>query len=373
MEALARMMKKMSVDAPKPENQLDSFDLQGIASHIIDKDARNIVVMTGAGISVAAGIPDFRSPGTGLYDNLSKYDLPYPEAIFTLDFFRDRPEAFFTLAKELWPGNFMPTPAHYFLKALHDEGRLLRCYTQNIDGLEIVAGLPKDRVVAAHGSFSDAHCIECGKSHDPEFVKKHVETATVPRCGCGGVVKPDIVFFGESLPERFSRMITKDFPRCDLLVVAGTSLSVHPFAGLVMHPEDLTPRLVINNEQVGTNLGLVFEGEEQYRDVHVGGDLQEAFLDLASKIGIRAAVDTAVAEGETRFKPVAPAAAPAEAEAPGASASTDAAAAPAETGTPTGAAGGSAEGGAPSGRTDTAEAVVVPEGKEKGVPGESSL
>jgi hypothetical protein len=96
-----------------------------------------IIVVAGAGLSVAAGIPDFRTPGTGLYDNLQKYNLPYPEAVFDLDFFAKHPQPFVQLARELWPGLvFRPTLTHSFLTLLHQKGLLLRCYTQNIDGLE---------------------------------------------------------------------------------------------------------------------------------------------------------------------------------------------------------------------------------------------
>ena len=101
-----------------------------------------VVVMTGAGVSVSAGIPDFRTPGSGLYDNLQEYNLPYAEAIFDLDFFQNTPQPFYRLCKELWPGNYSATPTHRFIKLLHDKGQLVRCFTQNIDSLETAAGLP---------------------------------------------------------------------------------------------------------------------------------------------------------------------------------------------------------------------------------------
>ncbi|KAM8969468.1 NAD-dependent protein deacetylase sirtuin-3, mitochondrial isoform 2-T2 [Sarcophilus harrisii] len=114
----------------------EKLSLQDIAELIQTKACQRVVVMVGAGISTPSGIPDFRSPGSGLYSNLEQYDLPYPEAIFELDFFFHNPKPFFALAKELYPGNYRPNLAHYFLRLLHDKGLLLRLYTQNIDGLE---------------------------------------------------------------------------------------------------------------------------------------------------------------------------------------------------------------------------------------------
>ena len=116
-------------------------ELIKVADWIRDGKVKRILALTGAGLSVAAGIPDFRTKGTGLYDNLSKYNLPFPEAVFELNFYKQNPQPFTTLAKELWPGNFLPTLAHSFLTLLHRKGLLLRCYTQNIDGLEHVGEL----------------------------------------------------------------------------------------------------------------------------------------------------------------------------------------------------------------------------------------
>ncbi|XP_068872315.1 NAD-dependent protein deacetylase sirtuin-3, mitochondrial isoform X2 [Aphelocoma coerulescens] len=110
--------------------------LKDVAELLRKKECRRVVVMAGAGISTPSGIPDFRSPGSGLYSNLEQYNIPYPEAIFELGYFFVNPKPFFTLAKELYPGNYRPNSAHYFLRLLHDKGLLLRLYTQNIDGLE---------------------------------------------------------------------------------------------------------------------------------------------------------------------------------------------------------------------------------------------
>ncbi|KAJ7357460.1 hypothetical protein OS493_024976 [Desmophyllum pertusum] len=211
----------------KPEQLLEEVTFEGVANYIKKGRCKNIVVMTGAGISTAAGIPDFRSPGTGLYDNLQKYDLPYPQAVFEINFFRSNPEPFFTLAKELYPGTFKPTISHYFIKFLNDRELLLRNYTQNIDTLEREAGIPEEKLVEAHGSFHMAHCLDCRKEYTHEWVKDEIFADKVPSCpDCKGVVKPDIVFFGESLPDVFHKCLPQDMPKCDLLLVMGTSLKV---------------------------------------------------------------------------------------------------------------------------------------------------
>lgn len=218
-------------------SRLERPDIDGIADYIRHGKVKNIICMCGAGISVSAGIPDFRSPGTGLYSRLESYNLPHPQAVFEIDFFTKSPEPFYMLAKELYPGSYKPTTTHYFMKLLHDKGLLKRCYTQNIDSLESLAGLPKETVIAAHGNFDRAHCIKCRLDHDVEYVKLAIEKQKPCRClktkGCYGLVKPGIVFFGESLPERFWKSIPSDFEAADLLIVMGSSLVVQPFASLI--------------------------------------------------------------------------------------------------------------------------------------------
>jgi NAD-dependent histone deacetylase SIR2 len=122
---------------------------------------QNIVLCVGAGISTNSGIPDFRTPGTGLYSNLEALKLPYPEAVFSLQYFRQDPEPFYTLAQSLYPGNFKPTLTHTFIRLLQDKGMLLRCFTQNIDTLERIAGVKPENIVEAHGSFAESRCIDC--------------------------------------------------------------------------------------------------------------------------------------------------------------------------------------------------------------------
>uniref|UniRef100_A0A3B5LPL0 NAD-dependent protein deacetylase n=1 Tax=Xiphophorus couchianus TaxID=32473 RepID=A0A3B5LPL0_9TELE len=251
--------------------------LQDVAKNIRERRCKRVVVMAGAGISTPSGIPDFRSPGSGLYDNLQQYDLPYAEAIFEIGFFHRNPNPFFALAKELYPGNYQPNLTHYFVRLLHQKGQLLRMYTQNIDGLERLAGVPPEMLVEAHGTFATATCTSCLRKYDGEELRPEVMSGAVPRCPtCKGVVKPDIVFFGEELPLSFFKYLT-DFPLADLLIVMGTSLEVEPFASLAGAVRSSVPRLLINRNLVGpfawgrrphdvTQLGDVVSGVKELVD-----------------------------------------------------------------------------------------------------------
>lgn len=268
---------------------LDSFDLEGIAKYIKQRPTCKTLVLTGAGISVAAGIPDFRTPGTGLYSRLEEYNLPTPSAIFDLEYFPQFPKPFFTLAKELWPGNYAPTMVHIFITMLHEKGLLLRSYTQNIDGLELIAGMPQDALVEVHGTFATARCLNCQQPHSSEFVKESVFADQIPRCVCSGLIKPDIVFFGEQLPERFFNMVRRDFCQAELVIVIGTSLEVAPFSSLPDKCQEDVPRLLMNNELVGEAspcrpYGFNFS-PDNYRDVKFIGDCQQGVLQLAEKMG----------------------------------------------------------------------------------------
>ncbi|XP_064600311.1 NAD-dependent protein deacetylase sirtuin-2-like [Liolophura sinensis] len=271
--------------------------------------------MAGAGISTSAGIPDFRSPGSGLYDNLQKYNLPDPQAIFSIDFFKESPEPFFELARELFPGQFKPTPCHYFIKMLDDKGLLLRHYTQNIDTLERVSGLNGDKIVEAHGTFHTSHCLACGKEYCLDWMKNEVFKGGVPKCdveGCEGVVKPDIVFFGEALPKRFFDCVKKDMMECDLLIIMGTSLVVQPFASLTSRVPDTTPRLYINREKsppmdpfmdllMGGGSDFNADKEGNYRDVFWEGSCDDGAQALATLLGWGEELKTTVKTEQARI------------------------------------------------------------------------
>lgn len=236
--------------------------------------------MAGAGISTPSGIPDFRSPGSGLYDNLQQYNLPYAEAIFEIDFFHRNPNPFFALAKELYPGNYQPNLAHYFVRLLHEKGQLLRMYTQNIDGLERLAGIPPSMLVEAHGTFATATCTVCLRKYEDKDLRPDVMSGTVPKCPtCKGVVKPDIVFFGEELPRHFFKYLT-DFPLADLLIIMGTSLEVEPFASLAGAVRSSVPRLLINRDLVGP-----FAWSRRPQDVAQLGDVVSGVQALVDALG----------------------------------------------------------------------------------------
>lgn len=283
-------------------NIIKDSSLESFVEYILQNNIKNVIVMTGAGISTSAGIPDFRTPKSGLYDNLQQYNLPYPEAIFDIDYFRENPKPFLTLAKSLYPGRFRPTPSHYFIKLLADKGLLLRLYTQNIDTLERISGIPEDLLIEAHGSFNTAHCIGqgktgkgnkgCNKVYTKEFVRDIIFNDEIPYClECGGLIKPDIVFFGEDLPIKFFENLENDFKKCDLLIVIGTSLNVQPFCSIIDLVSPKVPRCLINLMEVGVlknpHHGFDFTGEYQKfrRDAFFKGTCDDGCIKMAKLLG----------------------------------------------------------------------------------------
>lgn len=254
--------------------------LQDIAELMRARACRRVVAMVGAGISTPSGIPDFRSPRSGLYSSLWHPELPYPEAVFELAFFSHNPRPFFALAKEMRLRRYRPNAIHYFLRLLHDKGLLLRLYTQNIDGLERVSGIPASKLVEAHGSFASATCTICRRPCPRNDIWADVSMDRIPRCPvCSGVVKPDVVFFGEALPPRFLLHVL-DFPLADLLLVLGTSLEVEPFASLCEAVQSSVPRLLINRDLVGP-----FAGRRRRGDVAQLGDVAQGVARLAELLG----------------------------------------------------------------------------------------
>ncbi|XP_033112291.1 NAD-dependent protein deacetylase sirtuin-3-like [Anneissia japonica] len=296
-EKLSLREKSTSTRSSSSSAKYTCKTLEDVARWILNKRSKNIVVMAGAGISTPSGILDFRTPGTGLYDNLQQYQIPYPEAIFDIDYFHNDPRPFFTLARELYPGNFKPNYVHYFVRMLHEKGLLLRMYTQNIDGLERLAGIPPVKLVEAHGTFSTASCVRCGMKTNSDNIKATILSGNIPKCkSCSGIVKPDIVFFGEDLPKQFFYYL-KDFPQCDLLIVMGTSLQVQPFAGIVDSVRSNIPRLLINREVVEP-----FASKKRFNDVSNEGDMVEGVRKFAQVLGWKESMEDLILECEKKLE-----------------------------------------------------------------------
>ena len=188
-------------------------------------ESNRIVFFGGAGVSTESGIPDFRSVD-GLYNQ--KFEYP-PEEIISHTFYERKPDYFFRFYREkMLPLGFEPNITHKVLARWEKEGKLSAVVTQNIDGLHQKAG--SKRVFELHGSVLRNYCTRCGKFHSAEFVKN---CDGVPKCDCGGTVKPDVVLYEESLNQRTLYGSIEAIEEADLLIVAGTSLTVYPAAGLV--------------------------------------------------------------------------------------------------------------------------------------------
>ena len=191
------------------------------------EESSNIVAFTGAGVSTESGVKDFRSKD-GLYSQ--KFDYP-PETIISHSFYLQNPEYFFRFYREkMMPLEVEPNITHYTLAKWEQEGRLRAVVTQNIDGLHQKAG--SKRVYELHGSILRNYCTRCGKFYPAEFVKN---APGIPRCDCGGIVKPDVVLYEEGLNQKVVEEALEAICQADLLLVAGTSLTVYPAAGFLRY------------------------------------------------------------------------------------------------------------------------------------------
>ena len=206
-------------------------------------NARYAVVLTGAGVSTESGIPDFRSPGSGLWSQVD------PMKVASIEGFLSNPKRFY----EFWRWRFAklteaePNVTHKVLAKLEAQGLLKAVITQNIDGLHKRAG--SKRVLEVHGSYTRGVCVECREVCPIEDVFQKVEKSEegVPRCDrCGGLLKPDVVLFGELLPPAFQEA-ELEVAKCDLLLALGSSLEVYPVAGLVPRAKYSGARVVIIN------------------------------------------------------------------------------------------------------------------------------
>lgn len=190
------------------------------------RESSRIVFFGGAGVSTESGIPDFRGVD-GLYRQ--KYDVP-PETMLSHSYFERYPEKFFRFYRDkMLVTDVQPNAAHRALARLEQDGKLLAVVTQNIDGLHQAAG--SRTVYELHGSIHRNYCLSCGKRYTASEVQKN--TSLVPRCSCGGIIRPDVVLYEESLDQDTLSGAVRAIAAADLLIVAGTSLTVYPAAGLV--------------------------------------------------------------------------------------------------------------------------------------------
>jgi NAD-dependent deacetylase len=210
---------------------------------VLIRKAQRAVVLTGAGVSTPSGIPDFRSEGTGLWSR----DEPLEVASLTA--FRTTPERFFNWFQPLAGCifNAQPNAAHLALAAFERAGHLQTIVTQNIDALHQKAG--SQNVIELHGTLQKVTCTNCFKQFEAgPFLQPYVETGKIPQClSCNGILKPNVILFGEELPQSAWYEAQRAARQCDLMVVAGSSLEVLPVAGLPMQALDRGAHLIIIN------------------------------------------------------------------------------------------------------------------------------
>ena len=225
-------------------------------------ESDNIVFFGGAGVSTESGIPDFRSTD-GLYNQ--KYDYP-PETILSHTFFRRKPEEFFRFYRDkMLYLDAEPNAAHKKLAQWEAEGKCKAVITQNIDGLHQKAGSKK--VLELHGSVLRNYCEECGKFYDVEFIKN---STGVPKCECGGSVKPDVVLYEEGLDQQTIEDAVFYIRHADVLIIGGTSLAVYPAAGLIDYYQG--NKLVLVNKTATP--------KDHMADLVVRGSIGEIFSQL---------------------------------------------------------------------------------------------
>ena len=225
-------------------------------------ESNNIVFFGGAGVSTESGIPDFRSVD-GLYHQ--KYDYP-PETILSHTFYRRHTDEFYRYYKDkMLCLDAKPNAAHLALAKWEQEGKLKAIVTQNIDGLHQAAG--SKRVYELHGSVLRNYCEDCGKFYDVNYVK---DAEGVPKCSCGGIIKPDVVLYEEGLDDSTIRGAVKAISEADMLIIGGTSLVVYPAAGLIDYYNG-SKLVVINKSSTG---------RDEQADLVIQGSIGEVFTQV---------------------------------------------------------------------------------------------
>lgn len=227
-------------------------------------ESKNIVFFGGAGVSTASGLKDFRSKD-GLYN--MKYDYP-PEEILSHTFFIHNTGEFYKFYKDkMNPLEYKPNICHKYLTKLEKSGKLKAIITQNIDGFHTIAG--SKNVFELHGTVHKNYCMKCGKEYDAEYV---FNSKDVPKCSCGGIIKPYVVLYEESLDDYTLRESIKKISEADLLIVCGTSLTVYPASGLITYFG-------------GKNLVLINKDSTSYDKICnlvINEDIKKVFEELSS-------------------------------------------------------------------------------------------
>ena len=263
-----------------------------IISGLKNNEFKNIIFITGAGISTAAGIPDFRSKG-GLFEQTRiKYGLSRPEQFFEINYFYNHPEAFYDFCKGFDISECRPTKTHLFIGFLTNIKKIVkRIYTQNVDGLELLAGVPRAKVTFAHGTITEAGCPNCLKEYDVEDVRKYVNEGKILKCSkCNKPIKPKVVFYGENLPDKFFEDFN-DINVTDLAFIMGSSLAVYPFNQLPYGIKKESWRVLINKDEVGNFLaGLVTMNQFRFnnpkrKDLFLNGYTDEIVQKIVDDCG----------------------------------------------------------------------------------------
>lgn len=289
--------------------------LREVAAFLKSDKCKRVVALCGAGISVSAGIPDFRSPG-GMYDTLRPELLTAtdiqkqimevdPTAVVEANMFSQNQFPYLEVRRPFIIGiaeqKWKATKGHWFLRLLHDQGKLHRIYTQNIDGLDYQTGVPAEKIINVHGTLGEISCEDCRASYPMDCfltkLKENIkdiygidanapkESTNIACLACAGNgVKPATVLYGSSLPEQFFTGMEEDFPdNVDLLIVIGTSLTVFPANSLVGKVSPECKRLIINREPVGEYFGVNYS-ETATRDYFLQGDSDESIEKLVAQL-----------------------------------------------------------------------------------------
>jgi NAD-dependent deacetylase len=237
--------------------------------------SKKIVVFTGAGISTESGIPDFRSPG-GIWDRYDPNELTYQKFLSS----QASREKYWERQKLLWPiiAAAKPNAGHLAIAELHKMGKLDCVITQDGDSLHQRSGVPDEMVIELHGTWTRALCLGCGKKYPSEEVQLRLEAGEkVPTCeACGGIMKPDVIQFGQAMPEKETQEAQVRAASCDLLLACGSSLVVYPAAQMPLIAKDNGAKLVIIN--------LMPTPHDRYADVVINEKIGEVLPQIIEQV-----------------------------------------------------------------------------------------